>query len=71
MKNFKYGCGKTFCMPTVTVSENDKKYIEKLRKAMPLERVPSIKKTIELILKFVNESESDFLEWVRKRGHES
>jgi hypothetical protein len=53
-------------MPTITVSENDKKYIEKLRKIMPLEKVPNIKKTIELILKYLERNEQDFLGWLKR-----
>lgn len=55
-------------MPTISVNENDKKYIEKLRKIMPLEKVPNIKKTIELILMYIGKNEQDFLEWVKGCG---
>jgi hypothetical protein len=59
-------------VPTATVSEDDMKYIERLRKDMPLvhNKVPSVKKTIELILRFVEEKKPDFMEWIEKKGQE-
>lgn len=60
-------------MPTITVNEEDKKQIEKLRHDMPLvkNRVPNIKETIELILEFVEENKSDFVQWIKEKGQES
>jgi hypothetical protein len=60
-------------VPAVTVSEDDMKYIERLRKDMPLvhNKMPSVKKTIELILRFVEERKSDFVQWTEKKGQES
>ena len=59
-------------MPTATVSEDDMKYIERLRKDMPLvhNKVSSVKKTIELILRFVEEKRPEFMEWAEKKGQE-
>jgi hypothetical protein len=53
-------------MPTITVGEDDKRYIEKLRKMMPLDKVPSVKETIELILKYLERNEQDFINWVKE-----
>lgn len=56
-------------MPTVTVSEDYMKYIEKLHD-MPLvnNKVPNVKKTIELILEFVEEKKSGFIQWTEEKG---
>ena len=52
----------------------NKKHIEKLRKDMPLvnSKVPNVKKTIELILHFIEDNETEFMQWIEKRkGQES
>jgi len=72
MQKFKYVKWELWDVPTITVSEDDKKCIEKLRKDMPLinSKVPNVKKTIELMLKFVEERKSDFIQWTEKNGQE-
>lgn len=54
----------------MTVSEKNKRYLEKLRKIIPSDKVPSIKKTVGLVLDFVGEREVEFLNWIKekKRG---
>jgi hypothetical protein len=61
-------------MPTIAVSDEDKKHIEKLRKDMPLvsSKVPNVKKTIELVLQFIEDNKTEFMQWIEKRkGQES
>ncbi len=71
-KNLYPDITNTLDVPTITVSEDDKKYIEKLRKKIPFDKVPFVKRTIELVLRFIEERESDFLKWVGEReGQES
>lgn len=54
-------------MPTVTVSEKNRRYLEKLRTMVSLQRVPTIKKTVELVLVFIENNETDFVNWVKEK----
>ena len=55
-------------MPAVTLTDAKKRYVEKLRKKFPMEKVLTVKETMELILGFIETNESDFITWVK--GHE-
>jgi hypothetical protein len=47
-------------MPAIAISEANKKYIERLRKKIPVDSVPTIKDTIGFVLEFVETKESEF-----------
>jgi len=51
-------------MPTISVNEKSKKYLEKLRKIVskPEERIPSMAQLMERILSFIEKKEREFLE---------
>jgi len=51
-------------MPTISINEKSKKYLEKLRKIVskPEERIPSMAQLMERILSFIEKKEREFLE---------
>ena len=53
-------------MPTVLLSEADKKYLEQLRKKIKSESVPTLKATVGLVLKFIKFEEEKFIEMSEK-----
>ena len=54
-------------MPTVYLSEDSKNYLEKLRRRIPAEKVPTLKKTVGLGLEFIRDREEEFIEWVKEK----
>lgn len=57
-------------MPAVTLSDADKRYVERLRKKFPMENVPTVKEAMELILEYVEAHETDFIAWVKSHKGE-
>jgi len=51
-------------MPAVTVSEKTRKYLDQLRKKAPLEKVPNLKRTVEIALDFIEDNEESFFAWI-------
>jgi len=54
-------------MPTVTVSEKTRNYLDNLRKNAPLDKVPNVKKTFELVLEFIENNEEAFFNYLGKQ----
>jgi hypothetical protein len=54
-------------MPAITISEANKKYIERLRKKVPVDNVPTIKDTMGFVLEFLETKESEFTRWLKNR----
>ena len=48
------------------MSEESKKYLEKLRREIPTEEAPSLKRTTDLALQFIREKEEEFIDWVKE-----
>lgn len=56
-------------MPTVSINEESKKYLESLRKKIPLEeKVPTLKATTELVLRFIKFKEREFIDWAKEHS---
>ncbi len=55
-------------MPAITISDANKKYIEKLRKKIPVDNVPTIKDTMGFVLEFLETKESEFTSWLKNRA---
>ncbi|MEM2174872.1 MAG: hypothetical protein QXI58_04540 [Candidatus Micrarchaeia archaeon] len=54
-------------MPTISINEESKKYLENLRRKIPMEeKVPTIKKTAELIFQFIKTREDEFVKWAKE-----
>lgn len=53
-------------MPTISISDEGKDFIEKIRKRIPQKKVPTQKDTIELIISFVKIHETEFLKWLER-----
>lgn len=54
-------------MPTVYVSEDSKNYLENLRRRLPTEKVPTLKRTVGLSLEFIRDREEEFIDWVKEK----
>jgi hypothetical protein len=54
-------------MPSVAISQTDKQYLEGLRRDRDISaaRVPTVKETMALVLKFVRNNRREFREWVK------
>jgi len=48
---------------TISVSGDGKDFIEKMRKKIPGKKIPTQKETIDLIIKYVSNNETEFLIW--------
>jgi hypothetical protein len=58
-------------MPAITISDAKKKYIERLRKKIPLDTVPTVKDTVGFVLEFLETKEAEFTRWMKnKKGRE-
>lgn len=53
-------------LPAVQLSEDGKKYLEQLRKKILRDRVPTLKATMELVLRFIKLEEDKFIEMAEK-----
>ena len=54
-------------LPTVYLSEESKNYLEKLRRKVPAEKVPTLKRTVGLSLEFIRDREEEFIDWVKEK----
>ncbi len=54
-------------MPAITISDANKKYIERLRKKIPVDNVPTIKDTMGLVLEFLETKEAEFTSWIKNK----
>ena len=50
-------------MPSVSVSESTKKYLEKMRKRIGKDKIPNIKEITEKMVSFVQDNEEAFIKW--------
>jgi len=56
-------------MPTVSINEESKKYLESLRRKIPTEdKVPTLKKTAELAFLFIKMREQEFVKWAKEHS---
>ncbi|MDI6691507.1 MAG: hypothetical protein QME50_06570 [Candidatus Bathyarchaeota archaeon] len=53
-------------MPTIFIDEESKKFLESLRRKIPAEKVPTLKSTAELVLRFLKLREKEFVEWAKE-----
>jgi hypothetical protein len=53
-------------MPSISVSDEDKIFIEKLRTQITKTSVPSQKRVLELIIDYAKKHDGDFLKWVER-----
>ena len=60
-------------MPSISVSDKDAVFIDRLRQHMPLinNKLSDRKGTIALILQFIGERESEFIQWAEQRKEQS
>ncbi len=55
-------------MAAITITDANKKYIERLRKKIPVDNVPTIKDTMGLVLEFLETKEAEFASWVKNKA---
>jgi len=56
-------------LPTISINEESKKYLENLRRKIPTEeKVPTLKKTAELIFQFIKTREQEFVNWAKEHS---
>ncbi|MBZ0173934.1 MAG: hypothetical protein OIN84_13440 [Candidatus Methanoperedens sp.] len=48
-------------MASIYVGEDDKKYLEKLRKESPAEKIPNMKEIVHYLINFTKKHEKEFL----------
>ncbi|MDI6798975.1 MAG: hypothetical protein QMD12_03230 [Candidatus Aenigmarchaeota archaeon] len=53
-------------VPTIFIDEESKKFLESLRRKIPAEKVPTLKSTAELVLRFLKLREKEFVEWAKE-----
>ena len=49
---------------TISMSEDSNDLVEKLRKKIPRKKIPTQKATVDLIIKYVSNHETEFITWV-------
>lgn len=55
-------------MPAITISDANKKYVERLRKKIPVDNVPTIKDTMGFVLEFLETKETEFTSWIKNKN---
>jgi hypothetical protein len=55
-------------MPSISIDEESKKFLESLRRKIPMEeKVPTLKSTAELVVQFIKLKEQEFVDWAKKK----
>ena len=55
-------------MPTVSVSEDTKKYLDRIRRLAPRDNLPNLKEISDLVISFVKEHEKEFLDSIKEKS---